>query len=121
MCDISLKTDILNIDYQAASINDRCISHENLRYIKKAINLDNISIFPEKTEIIFDIYPIDMFMMMDVFKYDNETLWIELKMPVGIFTNGKTTGYFIAFNFWSSLFDFRVLVNDFIKECEKFI
>ncbi|RKM09028.1 hypothetical protein, partial [Moraxella catarrhalis] len=80
--------------------------------------LNNIEKFLEETEIIFDIYPVDMFMTLDVYKSNSDTLWVEIKMPTGIFTNGEEIGYFIAFNFWVELDDFKSFILNFIQECE---
>ncbi|AKG19467.1 hypothetical protein M2R47_08765 [Moraxella sp. Tifton1] len=119
LCDVCLSTSIIKIDYKHTSINDKYISHKNLDYIKREYeNLNNIEKFLEETEIIFDIYPIDMFMTLDVYKSNSDTLWVEIKMPTGIFTNGEEIGYFIAFNFWVELDDFKSFILNFIQECE---
>ena len=53
---------------------------KNLDYIKREYeNLNNIEKFLEETEIIFDIYPVDMFMTLDVYKSNSDTLWVEIK------------------------------------------
>ena len=119
LCQIHLSTELINITYDHASNHDKYISHNNLAYLKDNItNLERLDDFAEESELIFDIYPIDMFMMLDVYKSNNTILWIELKMPTGIFSNGQVKGYFIAFNFWTALHTFKHFIHDFIQECE---
>ncbi|WP_304334707.1 hypothetical protein [Conchiformibius steedae] len=121
LCQILLKTELITIDYGNSSENDRYISYKNLNHIINSLSkLNCIDNFIEEEEIIFDIYPIDMFMMFDVFKSNNNTLWVELKMPTGVFTNGKISGYFIAFNFWVNLENFKIFIQEFIHECQSF-
>lgn len=119
LCHISLHTELITINYNNVSINDRYISYKNLDYIKKnIIKFNNMDSFQEESEVIFDIYPIDMFMMLDVFKSNNSTLWVELKLPTSIFTNGSVAGYFITFSFWVDLDVFCEFILSFIDECD---
>lgn len=114
LCLLQIETDLIVLDFKDVSETDRYMSHNNMSYLKKEIvKLNNVNDFNED-ELLISIYPIDMFFTMDIFKKNNEYLFVSFRVPVGIYTNSKIAGY----NFG---LDFTVKLNSLIDFFEGFI
>lgn len=118
MCDLKLKTEVLCLDFEKVSETNRYMSYENINHIKtELIKFENLDDFPEE-ELITSIYPIDMFFTMDVFKTNDNLLFINSRFPIGVYTNSKTTGYDFGLDFSVKKNDFKLFLKKFIDSCQ---
>lgn len=122
LCKLCVNSELIKNENNDSPLRSSYVSHENLKYfIKNIENLNNIETFKEETDVVFDFYPIDMFIMMDVFKSTNDFLWIESKIPAQMLNNMNIDGYFVGFNFWVHIQDFLNFTAYFVAECNNFI
>ncbi|WP_169393322.1 MULTISPECIES: hypothetical protein [Psychrobacter] len=122
MCNFKVKTELLCLDFKNVNEVDRYISYENITYLKRQITkLDNLAQFAEEDEIVFSIYPIDMFFTMDIFKSNDDLLFINLRVPVGVYTNSQITGYDLGLDFSVRASAFKLFLEDFLNDCQKIL
>ena len=119
MCDFNLKTEILCLDFKKVNYLNRYMSHENISHIRREIiKLNDLGNFREEEELVISIYPIDMFFTIDVFKADDNLLFIKLRIPIGIYTNSETTGYDFGLDFFAKVDNFKLFLEKFISDCQ---
>jgi hypothetical protein len=120
MCNFEVKTELLYLDFKNVNEVNRYMSYENITYLKRQITkLNNLAQFKEEDELVFSIYPIDMFFTMDIFKANHYLLFIKLRVPVGVYTNCKITGYEIGLDFSVRTSAFKLFLEDFLNDCQK--
>lgn len=120
MCNFKIKTELLYLDFKNVKEVNRYMSYENINYLKKHITkLNNLDQFEEEDELVFSIYPIDMFFTMDIFKANDYLLFIKLRVPVGVYTNSQITGYDFGLDFFVRASAFKLFLEDFLNDCQE--
>ncbi|MBF0657856.1 hypothetical protein IPZ60_03790 [Psychrobacter sp. NG25] len=120
MCSLEVKAELICLDFKNVNEVNRYMSYENITYLKKQLTkLDNLDQFEDEDELVFSIYPIDMFFTMDIFKSNDYLLFIKLRVPVGVYTNGKITGYDFGLDFSVRASAFKLFLEDFLNECQE--
>lgn len=120
MCNFKIKTELLYLDFKNVKEVNRYMSYENINYLKKQITkLNNLDQFEEENELVFSIYPIDMFFTMDIFKANDYLLFIKLRVPVGVYTNSQITGYDFGLDFFVRASAFKLFLEDFLNDCQE--
>ncbi|WP_367110371.1 hypothetical protein [uncultured Psychrobacter sp.] len=120
MCDLKIETELICFDFKSVSENNRYMSHENINYLsKEVLKLKDLSKYREEDELITSIYPIDMFFTMDVFKANDDLLFIELSIPIGIYSNSTISGYSFGLDFFVNAVSLIQFFESFIISCER--
>ncbi len=121
-CDFSVTTEMISFDYKDVANCEKYFSHQNILYLEKYLDIfTNVENYEEE-EILFSMYPIDMFFAMDITKESDEMLSIELRIPMGVYTSARITGYAISIYLYDvELKVFYSFLKEFLaqaKNCE---
>ncbi len=115
-CSCSIITSQLSLDFEET--RDKNISLENIEYLRKFVSVaEKIEDYEDEKEI-FSFYPIDLFIKLDIYKSNNNILWINLSVPIGVYSNSKESGYELGFNFSVTLKSLVTFFNNFLLEFE---
>ena len=120
MCNLEVKTELLCLDFKNVNEVNRYMSYENITYLEKQLTkINNLDQFEEEDELVFSIYPIDMFFAMDIFKSNDYLLFIKLRVPVGVYTNCQITGYDFGLDFSVRASAFKLFLENFLNDCQE--
>src|SRR5699024_9320681 len=82
LCNFEVITELLCLDFKDVNEINRCMSYENITYLKTQLTkLNNLDHFEQEDELVFSICPIDMSFIMDIFKANDYLLFIKLRVP----------------------------------------
>jgi len=119
LCNFEVTTELLCLDFKDVNEVNRCMSYENITYLKTQLTkLNNLDHFEQEDELVFSICPIDMFFIMDIFKANDYLLFIKLRVPVGVYTNSQITGYDFGLDFFAEVDNFKLFLEEFISSCQ---
>lgn len=120
LCNFEVTTELLCLDFKDVNEVDRCMSYENIAYLKTQLTkLNKLDRFEQEDELVFSICPIDMFFTMDIFKANDYLLFIKLRVPVGVYTNSQITGYDFGLDFSVRASAFKLFLEDFLNDCQE--
>lgn len=111
LCNFTIKTTLFTL---SANKHESCyISQSQINYIKKYFDNFNYDSFNDEEEF-FSFYPITMFVVIDFFKHNKSSVYVNLKSPIEIFDlQGE---YKIGLDFEMSLLNFIDFFQQLIEE-----